>query len=72
VKKKMLKFAADHADAIQIGLHTQNGLNDALKETLARHCVAVEWHHLIQRPPAVFERGADATSGDSAPWDGAI
>jgi hypothetical protein len=26
VKKKLLKFAADHADATQIGLHTQNGL----------------------------------------------
>ena len=27
-------------------------VNDALKETLTRRCVAVEWHHLIQRPPA--------------------
>ena len=31
-------------------------------------------HRLIERPlpPAVFERGADAISGDSAPWVSAI
>ncbi len=29
-----------------------SAVNDALKETLTRRCVAVEWHHPIQQPPA--------------------